>query len=302
MNYYEHHLGDYIRDTAHLSMIEDSAYRRLLDTYYAREKPLPADVAACCKLARAHSEEERAAVAYVLGEFFKLGEDGHRQARADAEIARYVRKMETQRANGAKGGRPRKSQSGSSSDNPTETHGFPPGSENGTQVKAHQTPDTSHQQDQQQTSSAAPLTAGSEGQGGQDDAERRRAAAATRAARLAQVTRDAIETFNASKLTKAHGGLVPNVDPQVGADKRQKQVAKCLTVARDICRKDFGSELIVRDFWAEYWELCAEDEHKSGRAGGGKDHGNWVPTFEYLTREATMLEIYDRAVSAGGAP
>jgi len=27
MNYYEHHLGDYVRDTAHLSMLEDGACR-----------------------------------------------------------------------------------------------------------------------------------------------------------------------------------------------------------------------------------------------------------------------------------
>lgn len=45
MNFYEHHLGDYMRDTAHLSMIEDAAYRRLLDAYYIREAPLPAATA-----------------------------------------------------------------------------------------------------------------------------------------------------------------------------------------------------------------------------------------------------------------
>lgn len=89
MNFYEHHLGDYMRDTAHLSMIEDAAYRRLLDAYYIREAPLPADLRDCCKLARAHSKVERDAVAYVLREFFDLRDDGHHQDRADREIARY---------------------------------------------------------------------------------------------------------------------------------------------------------------------------------------------------------------------
>ena len=59
MNYYEHHLGDYVRDTAHLSMLEDAAYRRLLDAYYIREAPLPTDVRDCCKPARAQSKPER---------------------------------------------------------------------------------------------------------------------------------------------------------------------------------------------------------------------------------------------------
>jgi len=89
MNYYEHHLGDYMRDTAHLSLLEDGAYRRLIDAYYVRERPLPADVKECCKLARAGSRVEREAVAYVLGQFFELTGDGYRQKRCDEVIAKY---------------------------------------------------------------------------------------------------------------------------------------------------------------------------------------------------------------------
>lgn len=89
MNYYEHHLGDYMRDTAHLSITEDGAYRRLLDAYYIRERALPVDLRECYKLARAGSKLEREAVAYVLGEFFQLEEDGYHQRRADEEIERY---------------------------------------------------------------------------------------------------------------------------------------------------------------------------------------------------------------------
>lgn len=98
MNYYEHHLGDFMRDTAHLTMLEEAAYRRLLDAYYIRERALPADVRECCKLARAVSKPEREAVAYVLREFFTLKDDGHHQARADRELERYRVKSEKARA------------------------------------------------------------------------------------------------------------------------------------------------------------------------------------------------------------
>lgn len=98
MNYYEHHLGDYLRDTAHLSMLEDAAYRRLLDAYYVRERPLPIDERECFKLARAQSKAEREAVSYVLREFFERRDDGYHQERADREIARYQEKQpQTQR-------------------------------------------------------------------------------------------------------------------------------------------------------------------------------------------------------------
>lgn len=93
MNYYEHHLGDYAKDTAHLSMIEHGAYRILLDAYYTREVPLPTDRRACYKLARAQSKDERAAVDYVIEEFFIVQETGIHHARCDAEIFRFKDKQ-----------------------------------------------------------------------------------------------------------------------------------------------------------------------------------------------------------------
>lgn len=93
MNYYEHHIGDYIKNTAHLSMTEDGAYRRLLDAYYTREGALPGSLKDCCKLARATSKPERDAVKYVLEEFFTLTDDGYHQARSDEEIDRFKGKQ-----------------------------------------------------------------------------------------------------------------------------------------------------------------------------------------------------------------
>lgn len=92
MNYYEHHLGDHARDTLHLSIVEDGAYRRLLDLYYIHETPLPADIKKICRLLRAASRQEKMAVEAVLNEFFRLEACGWRHKRCDAEIARYREK------------------------------------------------------------------------------------------------------------------------------------------------------------------------------------------------------------------
>lgn len=92
MNYYEHHIGDFLKKTAHLTAVEDGIYRRLLDRYYTTEVALPTDLRECCKLARAVSKGERDAVKDVLKEFFVLQEDGHHQTRADEEIAKYAAK------------------------------------------------------------------------------------------------------------------------------------------------------------------------------------------------------------------
>ena len=92
MNYYEHHLGDYVRDTAHLSMVEDGAYRRLLDQYYIRERPLPNALREICRLVRATTKSERAAVQAVLAEFFENTAEGWRHRRCDAEIRKFSEK------------------------------------------------------------------------------------------------------------------------------------------------------------------------------------------------------------------
>lgn len=87
MNYYDRHLGDYARDTGHLSMLEHGAYNLLLDRYYATEAPIPA--AQVYRIARATSKQERAAVDAVLAEFFRLVDGSWINRRADEEVERF---------------------------------------------------------------------------------------------------------------------------------------------------------------------------------------------------------------------
>lgn len=87
MNYYEHHLGDYAKDTAHLTMLEHGAYRLLLDRYYGTEQGIPADQAH--RIARARSRDEKAAVDAVLGEFFFLDDGLWKNNRAEDEIKKF---------------------------------------------------------------------------------------------------------------------------------------------------------------------------------------------------------------------
>lgn len=89
MNFYPHHIGDYSKDTSHLSMVEDGAYRRLMDRCYATEKPLPLDPREIYRVARANTATERKAVDAVLAEFFCKEDDGYHQKRCDEELALF---------------------------------------------------------------------------------------------------------------------------------------------------------------------------------------------------------------------
>ena len=88
MNYYPHHIGDYCKDTVHLTLLEDGAYRRMLDVYYATERPLPVSQQAIYRLVRAKTLAEKQAVDIILGEFFLESPLGWRNVRADLEIQR----------------------------------------------------------------------------------------------------------------------------------------------------------------------------------------------------------------------
>lgn len=119
MNYYKRHIGDYMKDAGHLSLLEHGIYMRLLDVYYTRESAIPVDQAA--RLIGARSKEEKQALSVVLSEFFKEVDGLYVQTRCDAEIASMQQKAETNRVVGKRGGRPKKETQTVSDANPEKT-------------------------------------------------------------------------------------------------------------------------------------------------------------------------------------
>ena len=97
MNYFELHVGDYDKATAHLTACEDGIYGRLLRRYYDTEAPLCADLKALQRFVRARTKEEQQAVETVLQEFFALEADGWHHKRCDSEIQRYRDKSQKAR-------------------------------------------------------------------------------------------------------------------------------------------------------------------------------------------------------------
>ncbi len=91
VNWYEHHLGDWLRDTVGLTILEEGVYRRLVDWYYTQERPLARHEDEAGLVVRARSKAERIAVARVLNKFFELHDDGWHHSRCDREIAKFLR-------------------------------------------------------------------------------------------------------------------------------------------------------------------------------------------------------------------
>jgi len=79
VNYYWFDIETYYRTTAHLTIEQDMAYRRLLDLYYQTEKPIPLDMMRVADEIRIVPS----VIESVLNEFFVRHEDGWHRSPAD---------------------------------------------------------------------------------------------------------------------------------------------------------------------------------------------------------------------------
>jgi len=84
--YFQHHVGDYRRDTGHLTLLEHGIYRQLIDLYYITEKPLDASA---MRLVCVRTAEEEQAYKRVLADFFHERKGKYFHKRCDFEISKY---------------------------------------------------------------------------------------------------------------------------------------------------------------------------------------------------------------------
>jgi uncharacterized protein YdaU (DUF1376 family) len=93
MHYYQHHIGDFIKDTTHLDDHQLAAYLRMLWAYYTSESPISGDFE---DVAFAMRTDEKT-VRLLLRHFFTETPDGWHHTRCDKEIADYHSKAEKAR-------------------------------------------------------------------------------------------------------------------------------------------------------------------------------------------------------------
>jgi uncharacterized protein YdaU (DUF1376 family) len=86
MIYYMRHLGDYAKDTRHLTLMEHGAYTLLMDWCYATERALPKDELMLHRMCAAFTKPEQQAVMSVVQQFFQEQPDGYVQKRVEEEV------------------------------------------------------------------------------------------------------------------------------------------------------------------------------------------------------------------------
>ena len=93
VHYYQHHIGDFIKDTSYLTNEEVGIYLKLIWLYYDTEQPLPKDYSVLA--IKVNSRQNEWAVVSMLNMFFTESDDGWHHSRCDQEIAHYHAQIET---------------------------------------------------------------------------------------------------------------------------------------------------------------------------------------------------------------
>ena len=110
MHYYKFNIADYRKDTGHLSTIEHGIFRQLIDWYYLDEQPIPLETQVLTRRLRLGSPD-LIYLENVLSDFFQKTAKGYVHKRIEFEIREYHEQAEKNKANGKRGGRPKKTQS-----------------------------------------------------------------------------------------------------------------------------------------------------------------------------------------------
>lgn len=90
MHSYQHNIKTFNHATRHLTRVEQSLYRCLIEMYYDTEQPLQAtDFDRLCRIVLAVTDEEKTAVKSVLDEFFVRTGDVYTHQYCDEVIEKY---------------------------------------------------------------------------------------------------------------------------------------------------------------------------------------------------------------------
>jgi uncharacterized protein YdaU (DUF1376 family) len=96
------YIGDYLKDTMHLSRADHGSYLLLIMAYWVNGGPLPNDPEYLAGVARA-SQEEWQTLSKRLARFFQTDASAWRHERIEKEIARAKQQQETKSRAGRKG-------------------------------------------------------------------------------------------------------------------------------------------------------------------------------------------------------
>ena len=259
MNFYPHHIGDFNNDTRHLTRIERSIYRDLIELYYDTECPLIPDKDKLSRLVLASSQDELTAVEQVLNEFFDYTDNGYFHSRCHETICDYKKNIKGKSKAGIASAKARKARKLKALSELTDVEQVLDTCV--TDVR-NQKPETINQKPILKTKEKIPY----------------------------QLIADAYEK-NYSEPT-GNAGLVPS---KQWSSKRKSAIKKLWNLDTDNeLEKNHTNNV---EHWERYFDYCSSIGFFQGDAARGGDHSNWKASFDFLIKIDTYNSNKERKYS-----
>jgi len=143
VHYYKFSITAWGLSTAHLSLVEEAIYFRLVNFYYDTEAPIPLETQSVFRRLRMGNESVIAMA--ILDEFFVKTEKGYVHEHCEELLKEFKKTKKKNKTNGGKGGRPRKDAASSETQEkpsgfPDETESEPSGNPNHKPLTINQEP------------------------------------------------------------------------------------------------------------------------------------------------------------------
>lgn len=280
MNFYKHYIGDFQRDTGHLSLTERGAYLCLMHHYYATEKPLPNDHGALCRIAGAIDKAERQAVRTVMS-FFRVVDSGLLHDRIEAELHKAGEISNTNRDIALAREAARRAEKAAREEHEACTKRAQSVPRTAHEQSTHQTPDTSNTVSEAKASSSAEPT-------------KRRAKVPT-----IPCPYDAIVDAYHEALPS-----LPRVKLKDGPTWTDRQKAmRSLWGWVLSSRKSDGTPRAstgeqALDWIAGYFGRAAENDFVMGRTHKSAGHEGWRADFDFLLSKKGMKQVIEKTQEA----
>jgi uncharacterized protein YdaU (DUF1376 family) len=258
MHYYQHHIGDFLRDAGSLPNEALGAYMRLLWRYYADESPIqgePEDIA----FDLSTSPET---VRQLLRRYFCQTAEGWRHSRCDREIEQYRRKADKASAS---------AKARWANANAMRTHSERNANE--TVSDANQEPITNNQERAKDIDSSTEESSPAE----------------------AGPSRVIAEAYHAIMCPTRESGCER---VRAWTPKRLAKLRAADKLAASLCRAqgwDYGGR--KAEFWSAYFEQCRKDPWLRGDVANPKNAG-WKQNIWVLVDEKRFGQIMDQALAA----
>jgi len=262
--YYNFNIGDYRRDTVHLSILEHGIYRQLIDTYYLNEGPFEADLDALMRTHCVRNADEMQAFKNVLKDFFDEVDGRYVHKGCERVLAQYHAKSDKAKASArARWDRP------DANALPTQSKRNANGmlTNNHKPITNNQEPITINQEPIEPTDSTLP--------------------------KVKVPYAEIIQLFKS---------LLPELpEPKVLTDKRKRTIASMwiwvLTSKDEDGDRRATNEHEGLEYFRRFFTYARKNDFVMGKTGRTGSHANWQADIDYLCSERGRQQVIERTSS-----